>query len=149
MRQPTAAIMPFLLVALGFAPGEFGIAANAVQVPPPSSGSSSSQSEPLVVFVESKHCNVCAVVRPLLDHLEADYKDKVRFLRLDVTDAKARDESRKTAKSMQLGAFFAFYEDTYPCVGIFNSQNKCVKELYGANAKEKYTAQIDKALQGH
>jgi thiol-disulfide isomerase/thioredoxin len=103
--------------------------------------------ETMVVFIHSRNCNVCAKIRPILDDLEHEYGRKAHFLRLDVTDSKDKEISRKLAKEHQLGAFFAFYEDTYPCVGVFSKNGKCLKELYGFNAREKYVAQIEKALQ--
>ena len=106
----------------------------------------SAEVTPFLVFVHSKQCNVCAKVRPILQELEKTYKNKVQFIYLDVTDDKTKEESRKLAKSLSLGAFFAFYEDTYPCVGIFNSKKKCLKELYGYHEQDKYTAALDKAI---
>jgi len=102
---------------------------------------------PLVVFIHSRECPICAKVRPIVDDLESTYKDKAHFVRLDVTGEKDKDQSRKMAKAMQLGSFFALYEDTFPCVGIFNNKKKCVKELFGNNTKEKYTSFLDKAIQ--
>jgi thiol-disulfide isomerase/thioredoxin len=108
-----------------------------------------SQPEVMVVFINARTCPICAKVRPILDDLENEYKPKVRFVRLDVTDIKDRQDSRQVAKSLQLGAFYAFYEDMYPCVGVFDEKGKCLKEIYGLSLREKYVAQIEKALRVH
>jgi thiol-disulfide isomerase/thioredoxin len=104
------------------------------------------KAEAMVVFINARTCPICARVRPILADLENKYKEKVRFVRLDVTDTKDKQDSRKVAKSLRLGAFFAFYEDTYPCVGIFDEKGKCLKEIYGFNSREKYVFAINRAL---
>ncbi|PWU03435.1 MAG: hypothetical protein C5B53_00500 [Candidatus Melainabacteria bacterium] len=111
-----------------------------------SAASNEDKAGAMVVFINARTCPICARLRPILDDLEIEYKKKVRFVRLDVTDTKDRQDSQKVAKSLQLGSFFAFYEDTYPCVGIFDEKGKCLKEIYGMNDKEKYVVAINKAL---
>jgi thioredoxin-like negative regulator of GroEL len=106
----------------------------------------SSTDRPFLVFIHSKQCNVCAKVQPILQQLEKTYNGKVQFIYLDVTDEHAKESARKIAKSMGLGAFFAFYEDTYPCVGVFDAKKKCIKELYGAQSEDKYCSNLDKAI---
>jgi len=103
--------------------------------------------EPFVVFIHSRECPICAKVRPIINELESSYKTKAHFVALDVTDEKAKEQSKKIAKSMQIGSFFALYEDTFPCVGIFDDKKKCIKELFGANPKDKYTSFLDKAIE--
>ena len=104
------------------------------------------KSEAMVVFINARTCPICARVRPIFDDLENKYKERVRFVRLDVTENKDKQDSRKLAKSLRLGTFFAFYEDTYPCVGIFDEKGKCLKEFYGFNSREKYVTAINRAL---
>jgi thiol-disulfide isomerase/thioredoxin len=101
---------------------------------------------PFLVFIHSTCCPVCAKVRPIMKELEKSYNGKVQFIYLDVTDDRAKVSARKLAKSKGLGAFFALYEDTFPCVGVFNSKKKCVKELYGFQTKQKYASVIDKTI---
>jgi len=101
---------------------------------------------PFLVFIHSKGCPVCAKVRPIMEQLRTTYDGKMRFIFLDVTDEHSKDSARAEAKAKGVSAFFALYEDTFPCVGIFNSKKKCVKELYGFQTKEKYVATIEKAL---
>ena len=102
--------------------------------------------QPIVVFVHSRECPICAKVRPIVDSLESTYGGKARFVRLDVTDDKSKQIAKQSAKELKIGSFFALYEDSFPCVGVFNSKRKCVKELFGENAKEKYEKAIDKAI---
>jgi thiol-disulfide isomerase/thioredoxin len=118
----------------------------ALAAPTPTSAQPADH-EPYLVFIHSRECPICAKVRPIINQLETSYKSKAHFVALDVTDEKAKEESRKIAKSMQIGSFFALYEDTFPCVGIFNDKKKCIKELFGANAKDKYTEILDKAIE--
>ena len=81
-----------------------------------------------------------------MEQLEKTYDGKVQFVFLDVTDDHTKANARELAKSKGLAAFFALYEDTFPCVGIFNTKKKCIKELYGFQTKEKYVATLEKAL---
>jgi len=100
---------------------------------------------PLVVLIYSRECPVCAKVKPIVAELATQYKSKAKFVDLDVTDDKATQASRRTAKALQLKSFFALYQDTFPCVGIFDTKMKCIKELFGANSKATYASYLDKA----
>jgi thiol-disulfide isomerase/thioredoxin len=102
---------------------------------------------PWVVFIYSRDCPVCQKVHPIIEGLQTTYKSKVHFVKLDITDDKAVQDSRKLAKSMKFDSFFALYEDSFPAVGIFSDRKKCVKELFGENTKATYTASIDAAIQ--
>jgi len=113
---------------------------------PPLAGAGVKAEQPFVVFIHSTCCPVCAKVRPIMHELEKSYDGKIQFIYLDVTDEKAKSQSKKIAKSKGLGAFFALYEDTFPCVGVFNGKNKCIKELYGFQTKEKYLSVMDKVI---
>ncbi len=114
----------------------------------PTTGSTSeAKPTPLVVLIHSRECPVCAKVRPMMKELSESYQARVRFVNLDVTDDKAKAESKQTAKSLHVGAFFNMYADTFPCVGIFDSKDKPVHELCGYNPKAKYEGYIKKALE--
>lgn len=102
--------------------------------------------EPTVAFINSKECPVCAKVRPIIKDLEAEYAGRVRFINLDISDDKTKAESKKLARSVLLGQFFNLYSDSFPCVGIFDKQNRTIRELCGFNSKEKYEGYIRKAL---
>jgi thiol-disulfide isomerase/thioredoxin len=102
---------------------------------------------PLVVLIHSRECPVCAKVRPLIKGLSEMYEPRVHFVNLDVTDDKAKAESKQVAKALHIGAFFNMYSDTFPCVGVFDSKNQPVHELCGFNAKEKYEAYIKRTLE--
>jgi thiol-disulfide isomerase/thioredoxin len=125
----------------------FNMAPPLAQAAPTAPSEQPADREPTVVFIHSRECPICAKVRPIINELETSYKSKAHFVALDVTDEKAKEQSRKIAKSMQIGSFFALYEDTFPCVGIFNDKKKCIKELFGANPKDKYTTILDKAIE--
>ena len=101
----------------------------------------------LVVLVQAEDCKVCAQVRPLIDELEREYKGKVDFVRLDVTNSKTTKASRKTARQLGVGLFLSFYEDSFPAVGVFGvPRKKCLKELFGINTKDTYKTAIENAL---
>jgi thiol-disulfide isomerase/thioredoxin len=102
---------------------------------------------PLVVFIESRECPVCARVRPIMKELSEKYEPRVQFVNLDVTDDKAKAESKQVAKTLHVAAFFNMYSDTFPCVGIFDSKIKPVHEVCGFNGKEKYEAYIKRTLE--
>jgi thioredoxin-related protein len=101
---------------------------------------------PLVVLIHSRECPVCAKVRPELKELAQTYGSRIRFVMLDITDDKSKALSAATAKAMNLSAFFNLYCDTFPCVGIFDAENRTVRELCGFNPKDKYANYINQAL---
>lgn len=112
----------------------------------PSNSQSSESEQPMVVLVHATNCSVCAKVRPLVNELEKEFRDKVQFVSLDVTDEASRKESRRKAKSLGIDNFLSFYEDQFPCVGVFKAKRKLVKELYGLKDREAYVSCIEKAL---
>jgi thiol-disulfide isomerase/thioredoxin len=95
---------------------------------------------PMLVFIYSRECPVCAKVKPVVAELVKEYGSRAKFVDLDVTDDKSTLQSKKLAKDLQLKSFFALYQDTFPCVGIFDTRMKCVKELFGANPKKTYVS---------
>lgn len=109
------------------------------------SGASSEQ--PMLVFVHSMQCGVCAKVRPLIVELEKEYKGQVQFVDLDVTNDTALKAARKKAKSLGIMAFLSNCEDQFPCVGIFKTKEKLLKEMYGAKDKDAYVSVIKLALE--
>lgn len=113
------------------------------QAAPPQVGTTS---QTLVVFVHAADCKVCQQVRPVIDEIEKEYKDRAAFLRLDVTSNQTKQLARKSAKAAGVGFFLSNYEDSFPAVGVFNERRKLQKELYGLNTKDDYKAAIDKVL---
>lgn len=103
--------------------------------------------QPMLVFVHSMQCSVCAKVRPLIEELEKEYKGKVQFVSLDVTDDAALKVSRKKAKSLGITSFLTNCEDQFPCVGIFKTKEKLLKEMYGAKNKDAYVSGLNLALE--
>jgi thiol-disulfide isomerase/thioredoxin len=124
----------------------FICAATTVAEPIQPEVSKAPQTGATVVFIHSRDCPICQKVSPIVGDLQKQYKGKVNFVDLDVTDRKDVVQSRKLASSMKLSSFFALYKDSFPCVGIFNSKAKCVKELFGANSKQTYVSSIDAVL---
>lgn len=102
---------------------------------------------PMVVFIHSQNCATCAKVRPIYNELEKEWHDKIQFVSLDVSDESTRKESKKLAKTLGIGGFLSFYEDQFPCIGIFKTHKKPMKELYGLKSKEEYVSCIQKALE--
>lgn len=101
---------------------------------------------PMVVFIHATYCQTCAKVRPIYNELEKEFRDKVQFVSLDVSDKSTRKESQRLAKSLGLGGFLSGYEDQFPCIGIFKNPKKLIKEVYGVKSKEEYAGFIQKAL---
>ena len=104
------------------------------------------QDRVMLVFVFEKSCRIsCDRVRPVLVELETAYKEKLRVVELDVSPSK-HAETQKKAEELGLKSFLSDTEDWYPAVGIFSRNGKKVKEILGAQTKEKYEAAIEKAL---
>lgn len=101
---------------------------------------------PMLVFVHSMECGVCKKVRPIIQELEKEYKDKVQFISLDVTNDAQLKASRKTAKSLGIASFLTNCEDQFPCVGIFKTKDQLLKEMYGAKDKQTYVSGLNSAL---
>ncbi len=124
-----------------------GVGASAETDKEKTAGASVEKKTPVVVFIESRECPVCAKVRPIIKQLSEKYEPRVHFVNLDVTDDRAKAESKQLARTLHVAAFFNMYSDTFPCVGVFDSKNKPVHELCGVNGKEKYESYIKRTLE--
>lgn len=87
----------------------------------------------------------CGVVKPLVENLKKEYKEKVEFYELNTSKDKIAD-STKLAKELGVESFFTSSMAYIPCVGVFTKNGKLVKEIPAAKPKEMYVKFLDKAL---
>ena len=64
---------------------------------------------PLVVFIESRECPVCALSASNHERTEREIRaSRVHFVNLDVTDDKAKAESKQLAKTLHVADLFQY-----------------------------------------
>lgn len=85
------------------------------------------------VFVDfwAEWCGPCRMVSPVVDELSEDYAGKVKFVKVNVTDA------QDVASEYSITSI--------PTLSLFN-KGQVVTQQLGAASKESYKDMIDKAL---
>lgn len=76
------------------------------------------EKKPLVVVVYADWCPLCQKLKPVLALINDNYKDRIRFVRLDVTSEATTAKSRVLARNLGLEPFFDKYQGTTSLVVI-------------------------------
>jgi thiol-disulfide isomerase/thioredoxin len=105
---------------------------------------SSLQGRPVVVQVHADWCPVCKAEQATLESLRSKYGERVAFVVLDVTNAKAADAAAAKAKQLGLGAFFDAHKAQTGTVGVINPKTGAVAAtLYNVTGTPEYAKPID------
>jgi len=64
------------------------------------------ENKPMVVVVYADWCPLCQALKPTLARINEEYKGRIRFVRLDVTDSATTAKSKMLARSLGLEQFF-------------------------------------------
>jgi len=92
----------------------FVYAGTALTEPIPVTGGTTLQSDATVVFIHSRECPICARVSPIVSEIRKQYKDKIVFADLDVTDRKDMVRSRRLASTFKVSSCYALNKDSFP-----------------------------------
>lgn len=107
----------------------------------------SDDGRPLVVFVRADWCPYCKKLEPKMSKFVEQYKDKVRFVTLDITNDEMTRKSATIAKDEGLDEFFDSNKTKASTIAIFKDKKQVYSTLHNTDQKD-IAAAIDEVLKG-
>lgn len=104
------------------------------------------KSKPIVAIIRADWCPVCQKLEPTLNELQEQYKDRLNFVVLDVTNDAKIAESEKTARELGISKFFADNKQKTSTVVVFGEKNKIQFKTTHNYDREAYVRAFDDAL---
>jgi thiol-disulfide isomerase/thioredoxin len=101
------------------------------------------QGKPTVVDVYASWCPACKAIAPTLSSLKEEYKGKVNFVVLDVTDRTATNQAQATAQKLGLAKFLEANKSSTGAVAVIDpATGEIISQFRGNTNKEDYVAGI-------
>lgn len=101
------------------------------------------QGKPTVVDVYANWCPACKAIAPTLSSLKEEYKGKVNFVVLDVTDRAATNQAQASAQKMGLTKFLEANKSATGTVAVIDpATGEIVSQFRGNTNKEDYVTGI-------
>jgi thiol-disulfide isomerase/thioredoxin len=101
------------------------------------------QGKPTVVDVYASWCPACKAIAPTLSSLQEEYKGKVNFVVLDVTDRAATNQAQAAAQKMGLAKFLEANKSSTGAVAVIDpATGEIISQFRGNTNKEDYVAGI-------
>ncbi len=105
------------------------------------------QGKPVVVDVFATWCPGCKNIASTLQTLRTEYKGKVNFVVLDVTDRTTSQQSQQLAQKLGLSKYFEANKASTSTVAIIDPVNgKVLAQFQNNPNKESYTTVLNTAL---
>ncbi len=104
------------------------------------------KTKPTVLIVRANWCPACKKLEPVMSKLMKDYKGKLEFVVLDVTDEKTKAAAKVTAEKHGLGKFFEEFGNATSTVAIFDLENKSLFQIKYNSDKNVYVKAFDDAI---
>lgn len=133
-----------LLFALTLVFGAFAIASNAQEMEK-KDGAMMKKEMPTVAVIRANWCGACRKLEPTMMKLMEDYKDKLNFVVLDVTDETTSAKAMEIAKEKGLETFFSKNKEKTSTIAIFKESKELFKTQYNYD-REVYVKEFEKAL---
>lgn len=135
-------IIPAILFAIMFAAGAV-ISTNAQEMMKDTMMSDAKK--PIVAIIRADWCSKCRELEPTMMQLMGEYKDRLQFVVMVVSDDQKSQESAKMAEKFGLKKFFAANKGKTSTVAVMNGDKELFKTS-GAKAKAVYAEAFDKAI---
>jgi|GEM_PF-847167 len=104
------------------------------------------KTKPTVVIVRASWCPACRTLEPVMSKLMEDYKGKLEFVVLDVTDDKTKAVAKTTAEKHGLGKFFEEHGGKTSTVAVFDLEGKTLFQIKYNSDKDVYVKAFDEAI---
>ncbi len=102
-------------------------------------GISFASENPLFVTITSKYCSTCKELDPIVEELKSKYKEKVTFIRLDVSSKDTLEEAKNIASNFGISNFYEKNKMSIPRVGLFCTMSENPeKSFLGETNKQAY-----------
>ncbi len=101
------------------------------------------QGKPTVADIYASWCPACKATAPILSSLQEEYKGKVNFVVLDVTDRAATNQAQATAQKLGLTKFLESNKSATGTVAVIDpATGEIISQFRGNTNKEDYVAGI-------
>ncbi len=105
------------------------------------------QKMPLVILVHADWCPACTAIAPALDKVQQRYKNKARFVVLDVTNPSTIKATQAKVKALGLESFYKTHGASTGTVAVLHPDSRKPLKVFKAERREaKYNQAIDKVL---
>src|SRR5689334_21177130 len=104
------------------------------------------KSKPTVVLIRADWCPACQKLEPTFKELTEQYKDRLNFVVLDVTNDEKIAESAKTADGLGLGKFFEDNKKNTSTVVVLGENNKISFKTTHNYDRKAYMRAFDDAI---
>ena len=97
-----------------------------------------------VAIIRADWCSACKELEPVMSELMKEYKGKLNFVHLDVTNDATTAKAAATAKSLGLTSFFEANKKSTSTVGVFKNKKQLFKTTHKSD-RAIFVSAFDKA----
>ncbi len=101
---------------------------------------------PVVAIIRAEWCSACQKLEPTMMELKSQYKGRIDFVMLDVTDDEKTAQSAAVARKLGLGKFFEANKKKTSTVVVFSASHKIVFQTMQNFDRDAYVKAFDDAL---
>ncbi len=106
----------------------------------------SKKGQPTVAIIRADWCTACQKLEPTMLELISQYKDRIDFVMLDVTDDKKTTQAASTARKLGLRKFFAANKKNTSTVIVLGKKNKILFKTTHNFDRDAYVRAFDDAI---
>ena len=100
---------------------------------------------PTVAIIRADWCTVCQKLEPAMAELMEEYKGRLNFVILDVSNEEKTAEAAATARKLGLGKFFEANKKKTSTVAIFGAKNKILFQKHYDTNRETFARAFEDA----
>ncbi len=104
----------------------------------PTLAKSTKTKRPTVAIIRADWCTACQKLEPTMLELISQYKDRIDFVMLDVTDDKKTTQAASTARKLGLRKFFAANKKKTSTVVVLSPSHKILFQTMQNFDREAY-----------
>ena len=101
---------------------------------------------PTVAVIRADWCTACQKLEPTMMELMKQYKDRIDFVMLDVTDDQRAAKSAATARKLGLGDFFEANKKKTSTVVVLSPSRKILFQTMQNFDRDAYVKAFDEAI---
>lgn len=101
---------------------------------------------PTVAIIRAEWCSACQKLEPTMMELQSEFKDRIDFVVLDVSDDEKTAQSAETARKLGLGKFFEANKQKTSTVVVLSPSHKIVFQTRQNFDRDAYVQAFDEAL---